>query len=29
MEFDHYQQVPPNVAEEIAKRSTGTAATRA
>src|SRR5690606_11357630 len=29
MEFDHYEQVPSNVAEEIAKRTTGAAAARA
>jgi elongation factor G len=29
MEFDHYEQVPAHVAEEIAKRSSGTAMARA
>jgi elongation factor G len=29
MQFDHYEQVPPSVAEEISKRSSGTAAARA
>jgi elongation factor G len=29
MEFDHYEQVPPNVAEEVAKRTRGAAAARA
>ncbi|MDA0366354.1 MAG: elongation factor G [Chloroflexi bacterium] len=29
MQFDHYEQVPSNVAEEIAKRGSGTAAARA
>ncbi|MBM3139248.1 MAG: elongation factor G [Chloroflexi bacterium] len=29
MEFDHYRQVPSNVAEEIAKRSSGAAVARA
>jgi elongation factor G len=29
MEFDHYAQVPSNVAEEISKRSSGAAVARA
>jgi elongation factor G len=29
MEFDHYEQVPSNVVDEIAKRGSGTAAARA